>query len=163
MPGDLLVTPAAKTDLPDLVRLHGEVQDLHACLSPDLFRADYESAALETFWTQRLDDPAITVVVATLDGGIIGCISFELQDRPQTTLYLPRRRIYVHHLVVGELAQGKGAGAALLDYAEAEARSLGISDVLLDSWAANAKAQAFFKARGYGPLNVVLGKTMQAE
>jgi N-acetylglutamate synthase-like GNAT family acetyltransferase len=51
----------------------------------------------------------------------------------------------------------KGA-AQLLECAELAAEEAGISNIVLDAWASNSPAQRFFAARGYSPINIVLGK-----
>jgi ribosomal protein S18 acetylase RimI-like enzyme len=73
---------------------------------------------------------------------------------------LRHRRIYVHHIAVDESARGEGVGEKLLDQTELEAERAGISNVVLDAWASNATAQGFFGARGYGSVNVGLGKSL---
>ncbi|WP_454887275.1 N-acetyltransferase family protein [Sphingomonas oryzagri] len=156
----LVIAKARSADIPDLVRLNGVVQNLHAQLSPDIFRSDWAPSDLEAFWADRLDDQNSEVIIASLDNRAVGYIWFEVQTREQDALHLRRRRIYVHHIAVDESARGEGVGANLLDQAELEAERAGISNVVLDAWAANETAQGFFGARGYGPVNVGLGKSL---
>jgi ribosomal protein S18 acetylase RimI-like enzyme len=156
----LVIAKARSKDIPDLVRLNGVVQNLHAKLSPEIFRSDWVPFALQAFWADRLDDQNSEVVIATLDSRAVGYIWFEIQTREQDALHLSRRRIYVHHIAVDEAARGAGVGAKLLDQAELEASRAGISNVVLDAWASNSRAQGFFSARGYSPVNIVLGKSL---
>ncbi|WP_375429090.1 GNAT family N-acetyltransferase [uncultured Sphingomonas sp.] len=140
------------------MRLNGVVQDLHARLRPDIFRSNWNYSHLEKFWTDRLNDPNSTVAVAAFDSSLLGYIWFEIQTREQDTFYLPRRRIYIHHIAVDENARSKGVGTKLLDQAESEAVRLGIANVVLDAWALNSIAQGFFGSRGYDPVNIVRSK-----
>ncbi len=156
----LRISKIQAADIPDVARLNGVVQDLHATMHPDIFRADWEPRDFEAFWLKRLDDPASAVAVAALDGRAVGYIWFEVQDRPQDARHWRRRCIYVHQIGVDEDARRMGVGARLLEHAEVEARRLGITAVGLDAWAANAAAQAFFRSQGYDPQRVVLSKTV---
>jgi len=158
-----VIKKAQSADIADLVRLNGVVQDLHAKLSPDIFRSDWASSDLEAFWADRLDDQNSKVLIAKIDSHAVGYIWFEFQTREQDALHLRRRRIYVHHIAVDEKIRGEGVGANLLDQAEIEAERAGISKVLLDAWASNIIAQGFFSARGYEPVNVVRSKALAGQ
>ncbi len=156
----LAIARAQVADLSDVVRLNGVVQDLHARLSPDIFRSDWTPSDLEEFWLARLNDRNSTVAIATLDRHAVGYIWFEVQTREQDALHLSRKRIYVHHIAVDKNARGDGIGAKLLERAELEGERLGISNVVLDVWASNSTAQTFFGSRGYDPAIVGLGKIL---
>jgi hypothetical protein len=43
---------------------------------------------------------------------------------------------------------------------EAEALIAGITNIALDTWAANGSARSFFEARGFTPFNLSLGKQL---
>ena len=157
----LHIAQAQAADIPDIVRLNGLVQTLHAALHPDIFLADWESSAFEEFWLGRLYARANVVAIARLDGHAVGYIWFELQNHPPDAFHLPRRRLCVHHLAVDDNARGAGIGAMLLEHAEGEAERLGISTVVLDAWTANTTAQEFFNSRGYDPVRVVRRKVIK--
>lgn len=150
----LQITRALPCDIPDIVRLNGVVQDLHARLDPAQFRSDWDAAELAADWRARLAEPGGKVALARIDGRVEGYMWFVAQDRPRDALHHHRRRIYVHHIAVSEQARGAGVGARLLAEAEREARRLGIGSVVLDAWAANAGAQVFFERAGYAPVSV---------
>lgn len=161
MPLDIV--KAQPTDLPEVVRLNGVVQDLHAQLNPDIFRSDWLPLELEDSWQARLEDQNSTIAIARIDGEIVGYIWFEIQIRDRDALHLSRGRIYVHHLAVEENVRGEGIGAKLLEQAELEAKRRGISKVILDAWASNSRAQAFFSSQGYDPVNIVRGKIVGSD
>lgn len=154
------ITRAAVEHLPDLIRIHVEGQELHARLFPDLFRADCDAAELDSLWRDRLASDAMTVAVASSAGAIVGSIVFELQDRPQSPFRYASQRIYVHHLVVEQSSKRTGAGKAMLEFAEAEARRLGACEISLDCWCGNDDAQEFFGAQGYEPTNLLRSKRL---
>ncbi len=156
----LVFVKARSEHIPDIVRLNGVVQQLHAELSPDIFRADWVSSDLQVFWCDRLDHDNSEIVIAVLDGRSVGYIWFEIQNREGDALHMHRCRVYVHHIAVDECARGAGVGSRLLERAELAAKEARICNVVLDAWASNSPAQSFFAARGYSPINIVLGKTL---
>jgi ribosomal protein S18 acetylase RimI-like enzyme len=157
----LQIRRAQLSDIPEIVQLNGVVQNLHAQMSPDIFRADWEAAAFEEFWRKRLNEQADTVALAMLNGVPVGYIWFQVQDRPQDAFRLPQRRMYIHHIAVKDKVRRSGIGTQLLEHAEAEAQRLSISDIVLDVWASNSTSHAFFNSRGYCPVNLVLKKTVE--
>jgi ribosomal protein S18 acetylase RimI-like enzyme len=157
------IMKARPVDIPDLAMLNGQVQDLHAQLSPDTFRSDWTRSELEALWAHRLKDPASEVFVAKVQGEAVGSIWLEVQELERTALHLARRRVCVHHLVVDAQSRGMGVGAALLDQAERTAAKAGISMVTLNAWAANFAAQGFFQAKGFRVSNIVLNKALTGE
>jgi ribosomal protein S18 acetylase RimI-like enzyme len=89
-----------------------------------------------------------------------GYVWFEVQDRLETPLTLARKRIYIHHLSVQARARRRGVASALLGQVEAEALIAGITNIALDTWAANGSARSFFEACGFTPFNLSLGKQL---
>ena len=158
----LTIAIAQPTSLPDLGRLHGVVQDLHARLSPDIFRCDWLPSELEVLWAARLANPNSKVLIAMLDDSTVGYIWFEIVVRERDATHILRRRMHVHHIVVDKIARSEGVGARLLAEAELEAGRLGISDITLEAWASNSIAQVFFSKRGYDPVYISLTKKAEA-
>lgn len=152
------IIAATTSDVDTIVRLNGVVQDHHVRLRPDFFRADWDVAALRDLWRARLGEEAGRVALAMLDGTPAGSIWFEIEERPADALRHAERRIYIHHLAVEASARRRGVGSALLRHAETEAARLGIAEVLLHVWAANAVARSFYAAQGYVPRNMVLAR-----
>ncbi|MCG7361475.1 GNAT family N-acetyltransferase [Roseomonas sp. ACRSG] len=87
-----------------------------------------------------LAKPGTSVLVARLAGAAAGlCVVFWRGDG---TAELKR-------MIVDERARGQGLGAVLLGGAEAEARRLGASMVLLEVGVRNTEAQALYRGAGY--------------
>jgi len=157
----LTIVIAQPTNVPDLARLHGVVQDLHAFLSPDIFHCDWLLSELNILWLARLANFNSKVFIAKLDENIVGYVWFEIIVREQDATHIFRRRMHVHHIVVDEIARGEGIGERLLAEAELEAKRLGISDITLDVWTSNSIAQTLFSKRGYNPVYISLMKKVE--
>ena len=69
-------------------------------------------------------------------------------------------RAYVEILVVAEVAEGQGAGRALMRHVEDWARERGFVEVSLDVFAGNARARAFYERAGYCPDHIRMVKRL---
>jgi GNAT superfamily N-acetyltransferase len=112
------------------------------------------------WFTARLGEPDSVIAIAEAHATPIGYVWFELQTRPETLFNPPRRRIYLHHVSVLPDARRRGVATALLHFVAQRAAVEGITDIMLDTWTANADAQVFFAARGFAPLQMVFRKTL---
>jgi ribosomal protein S18 acetylase RimI-like enzyme len=152
------ISPATISDIDDLTRLNRIVQDAHVQMHADIFRADWDVASVKEFWRVRLQDEASAVAIAMHKAIPVGYIWFEIQERITNQFTHGKRRIQIHHVSVDEEWRRHGIGSALFEYVEEQAKRLGIVDVTLDTWHANASAQAFFASREYVPIKLVLTK-----
>ncbi len=66
--------------------------------------------------------------------------------------------LYVDDLVTGKDARSQGHGAALLNYAEAEARRLGLTGLRLCTGADNEAARRFYEREGWLPRAIAYKK-----
>ena len=55
---------ATADDVDALVAMNGLVQDLHADLSPQIFRRDWDRAELAQFWRAKLSEESGRVLIA---------------------------------------------------------------------------------------------------
>jgi ribosomal protein S18 acetylase RimI-like enzyme len=156
------VRSATESDLDAAVALNMVVQDLHVALYPRDFNAVVDPAGAATWFAARLSEPNNVIAIAELDATPVGYVWFERQTRPETLFAPSRRRIYLHHLSVGPKARRRGVATALLHFVEQFAIAEGMTDIVLDTWAANADAQAFFTARGFAPRQMVFQKALES-
>jgi GNAT superfamily N-acetyltransferase len=90
---------------------------------------------------RRQSHSGYELVAAFLDGKIIGVLGM----RPVHTL-ARGAHLHVDDLVVDAAVRGSGAGRALMDYAERDARARGMTAVFLD---ARPDAVAFYERENY--------------
>jgi ribosomal protein S18 acetylase RimI-like enzyme len=152
---------ASATDIDDIVRLNRDVQQLHAELEPSFFKSNVNNEEVAAFFAAKLALSENHIRLADSGDGPIGYVWFEVQDRPETPLTLARKRIYIHHLSVQAGARRHGIASALLRRVEAEALADGITNIALDTWAANGSARGFFESRGFTPFNFSLGRRLK--
>ena len=120
-----------------------------------------DPAALDRFFSglgdsQFLTKPGAEAFVATIEGEPCGLISFY----PDKDYFTNHPRAYVDNLVVAEEAERKGVGRALLTFVERRARDDGFREVVLDVFAVNRGAIAFYERQGYQPDHIRMAKPL---
>ena len=144
-----MIRRATPADAPTLARLNAHVQSWHAAHYPEAFFPAPDPKALTQYFADRLQDPACTAFLA--GDPATGYALCQLITR-ETSIFSPGyRRLMVDHIAVAPEARRQGQGRALLDAARTLARDLKADEILLDTWAANTEAHAFFRANGFTP------------
>jgi ribosomal protein S18 acetylase RimI-like enzyme len=120
-----------------------------------------DPAALDRFFAelgdgQFLTKPGAQAFVATIDGERCGLISFY----PDKDYFTDHPRAYIDNLVVAQEAERKGVGRALLAFVERQARDDGYREVVLDVFAGNHGAIAFYERQGYQPHHIRMAKPL---
>jgi GNAT superfamily N-acetyltransferase len=118
-------------------------------------------AALDRFFAELgegkfLTKPGAMAFVATIDGQPCGLISFY----PDKDYFTDHPRAYVDNLVVAQESERKGVRRTLLDYVEGWAREHGYREVVLDVFAGNHGAIAFYERQGYLPDHIRMAKPL---
>ncbi|WP_128513898.1 GNAT family N-acetyltransferase [Tabrizicola thermarum] len=140
---------ASLSDAATLARLNAHVQGWHAAHYPEAFFPDPDPSALTAWFADRLADPACTAFLA--GDPATGYALCQLQQREGSIFSPGYRRLMVEHIAVAPEARRQGQGRALLSAARQLARDLNADEILLDTWAANTEAHAFFRAEGFEP------------
>jgi ribosomal protein S18 acetylase RimI-like enzyme len=152
--GGPLPRRARYEDWSGVARLLREIDELHATLAPEYFRAAPRS---EADWQRVLADPTAAVFVAAAGSqGLFGLLLIRVYDTPADPTMVPRRRGHIETLVVEARHRRRGIGRRLLEEAAAWARAQGAVELVLTTWTGNAAADAFYERLGYRVLSRVL-------
>jgi ribosomal protein S18 acetylase RimI-like enzyme len=154
------VTRATGEDIDELIELNQQVLRLHASLYPADFKQEADPAELRALFARTIADDAHAVAVHRESGRAQGYVWLEVQERPETALTPAAKRIYVHHIVVADASRRRGVGSALMRWVEDHAASRAIGRIVLEHWAANETAQAFFTRSGFSPVKLVVRKEL---
>lgn len=119
---------------------------------PDILRRFFDDLS----GSQLLNEPEAAVFVGTLNGEPAGIIAVH----PDADYFTGHSRAYVDILVVGPEAGGQGVGRALLQHVEEWARKRDFLEVVLDVFAGNEGATAFYERCGYRPDHVRMAKPL---
>jgi ribosomal protein S18 acetylase RimI-like enzyme len=145
---DVVVRRATEDDFDALVGLDQASAIHHAALDPAFYRVPPREAIAD-FLLRRLTDPNRQVLVAEVDGQVVGCVDVTLVDDPDLGSI-------VRPIVSADLGisvepawRGRGIGHALMAAAEANARERGAVQVILDMAVANVDARRFYERLGY--------------
>ena len=103
-----------------------------------------------------LPEPGAEAFVATIDRQPCGVIAV----RPDADFFTGHPRAYFDVLVVAPEAEGQGVGRALLERVEQWARDHHCLEVVLDVFAGNEAATAFYERCGYRPDHVRMAKPL---
>jgi GNAT superfamily N-acetyltransferase len=121
-----------------------------------------DPAAFDRFFSdlQRgrlLSEPGAEAFVATIDGEACGLVAVH----PDEDYFTGHPRAYVDILVVAREAEGQGVGRALMDHVEGWARDRAFREVVLDVFAGNPGAIAFYERQGYRPDHIRMAKPLE--
>jgi GNAT superfamily N-acetyltransferase len=103
-----------------------------------------------------LAEPGSEAFVALLDGVPSGVIALH----PDADYFTGHPRAYVDILVVALEAEGMGVGRALMQLAEAWARTHACREVVLDVFSGNDGAIAFYERNGYRSDHIRMTKSL---
>jgi GNAT superfamily N-acetyltransferase len=102
--------------------------------------------AREMMEAVRAASPGSEVFVAERGGVPVGCLHVL-----ETTDFFGTRHAHISVIATTEAAEGSGVGRALLEHAEAWARSRGHSLLTLNVFVANERARRFYERAGLVP------------
>lgn len=148
---------ATPVDAATLARLNAHVQGWHAAHYPEAFFPNPDPEALAAYFADRLSDPACTAFLLGDPATAYALCQLHIRD---SSVFSPGyRRLMIDHIAVAPEARRQGQGRSLLDAARHLARDLNVDDILLDTWAANHGAHAFFRAAGFTPRRMLFRAT----
>ena len=151
----LRVRLAKDRDIPRLLELLRQVNNVHQRLRPDLFLEDqtkYTEKDLEQLL--RLHDAAVFVAADGQDRvrGYLICYIKQIRG----SNLVSRKNMHIDDLCVDETERHSGVGRLLLEAAKAYAKEIGCTDITLNVWEGNADAMEFYANRGFAPKSHIL-------
>ncbi len=149
-----MIRRAVPGDIPELMRLLVQVNNVHAEVRPDLFRKDgrkYDAPELE----EILKDGDRAVFVDAGEGpGIRGYAFTEMEVHRGDHNQTDRSTLYIDDICVDGESRGQGVGRGLYEHVLSYARERGCHNVTLNVWCLNPGAQRFYEAMGMKPYKV---------
>jgi ribosomal protein S18 acetylase RimI-like enzyme len=151
---NVAIRPFSAEDLPFLAQVGPR-------MNPGQTASPRDPATFDRFFAglgdgNFLTKPGAQAFVATVANQACGIISFY----PDKDYFTDHPRAYVDNLAVAQESEGKGVGRALLDYVERWARDHGYREVVLDVFAGNQRAIAFYERQGYRPDHIRMVKPL---
>lgn len=147
---EITIRPAQRSHLGALLNLLGQLEE--AISQP----ASAAHDLIESNVCALVDDPSARVLVAEMDGAVVGAINFSMR---RTALH-PGRSALIDELVVDRNRRGRGIGRLLIDAALAEARRAECCEVEVSTEKSNEAARHFYKTCGFEEAAVLLEKDL---
>lgn len=138
---------AEDRDIPALMRLLLQVNNVHADIRPDIFLRDrrkYTQEELKDILSQRESTP---VFVAEEGDRVLG-YAFCIRQRARGENLVSHDTLYLDDLCVDECAREKGVGSSLYRHLLCYAKEKGYYNLTLNVWEGNEGAISFYRSRG---------------
>lgn len=146
--------------IPGMLRLLGQVGQVHHEIRPDIFRAGalkYDEKALEAL----LREENKPIFIGEDGGQVLGYCFCVLKDYRGSGVQTDRIELYIDDLCVEEAARGQGVATALYRYVKAFAREIGCSHISLNVWCGNDGAQRFYEKMGLKPRHIMMEQPLE--
>ena len=154
------IVRAETRHIPGMLRLLGQVGQVHHEIRPDIFRdgaLKYDASALETL----LQDENKPIFIGEEQGQVVGYCFCVLKDYRGSGVQTDRVELYIDDLCVEESLRGQGIATALYRYVKAFAREIGCSHISLNVWCGNDGAQQFYEKMGMRPRHIMMEQPLE--
>ena len=144
---DTVIRPARLSDLPAIVALWRELQDVNAGFDPRLILSDGAADWFVGYLRDQLDNRNAAVLVAEADNLIAGYTFGQIMQRPTLA---SGDCGYIADLCVRDGWRGRGIGRQLHSHLRGWFQRRGITSIEVQIVRANPASQAFWRKMGYG-------------
>ena len=143
----LLLRQAQRDDIPSLVRLCKELQDLHAAIDPLWELSPNWKSAMQAFFSNMIRKAGVRVFIADIAGSPVGYCLAAAKDNPPVR---PKGRYgYIVDLMVTERHRRRGVGRKLFNAAVEWFRFKDIRRVEIKAAVLNEQSIAFWNSLGF--------------
>jgi ribosomal protein S18 acetylase RimI-like enzyme len=142
-------------DIPAIMKLLGQVLEVHHSGRPDLFRsggAKYTQGELERIFA----DPLRPVFIYDGGRGAEGYAFCVMKKTSADSVLTDGTELYIDDLCVDESLRGRHIGTALWQHVLEYARSSGCRFVTLNVWECNTGARKFYDSLGMRPRKTMM-------
>ena len=147
----MTIRTAEKKDAGAILRLLGQVLELHAAIRPDVFLPGTTKYTPEELNEIFHNGNRRSYVAEEADGTVVGYALCILEKQPFSNTMIPFTSLFIDDFCVDAAARGRGVGRQLFEHVKAEAKKLGCYEVTLNVWEGNDGAKAFYDRMGMRP------------
>ena len=150
------IRAAEKKDIPRILELLIQVNNVHSDGRPDLFIRD-KTKYTETQLLSLFMDKTSPVFVAADENDIVQGYCFcILQSHREDPNWPDITTLYIDDLCVDEACRGQHIGKALYESVKAYAKAIGCYNITLNVWEKNGSARGFYDSLGLLPQKTCL-------
>ena len=139
---------AREEDLGRINELRKQVNDLHVCGEPEIFKPGF-CAEMRDYIKVIWEDPKMEIIVAELDGIICGFAVLHHILWPETPYMFERDFLDIDEFGVEKSCRRQGIASAMIAFIRDYAREKGYHRIELNMWEFNGSALAFYKTAGF--------------
>jgi len=145
--GGILIRPARPEDLPTIIGLWRELQDINAAFDPRLMLNDESADWFIRYLGEQLENASSAILVAEHETRVVGYTFGQIMRRPTLA---SGDCGYIADICVGSQWRGRGIGRSLHGWLRAWFIAQGITATEVQVVRANPASQAFWRKMGYG-------------
>ena len=158
MTESLMIRPAVREDLPELMALFSEARATIAALGIDQWQNGYPN---EEIVSEDIDDQRS--YAARKDNALCGSFVLmerePLYDRIEDGAWLTGDRtsgyLAIHRVAVAVACRGQGISTAILNFAEEEAKARGLTSLRIDTHKGNVVMRRMLEKHGFSLCGVI--------
>jgi len=143
------IRPAKASDIPAIVDLWIELMDFHAERDPWFRRSADGHIGFAEHLANCIDDARYVLLVAELDGRIVGYSLAEITQRPAA--FAEREHGFITDIAVTAKCRRLGIGTRLAEETIRSLRERGVNKIVLSYASANEVSRAFWRKMGFQP------------
>jgi ribosomal protein S18 acetylase RimI-like enzyme len=125
------------------------VQEGHLAARPDFFKPHVVTPEMIAEFEAQLADTNTVVYIGEVGGEAIGYIVAQVMRRPESSYTYGLQYLYIDTMSVNAEHRSSGCGEQLMQTIFDLAKSLGMAKVILNVWAFNERAIAFYRRQGF--------------
>ncbi len=160
-PAAVTIRPAAPADLAAIGRLGALLVRTHHDFDPARFIAatPRTEQAYASFLGRQLEVPDVIILVAELEGDVVGYTFAGIEGPDYMSLRGPAG--VLHDIVVDPGRRGQGIGRSLLDATATELAARGVPRIVLSTATRNETAQRMFAGAGFRPTMIEMTREVE--
>ncbi len=147
-----MIRKADSGDIPNLVMLNSQVQNLHVKLFPEVFKVT-DIRFLEEWFSDILGRDNTCVLIAVENETVLGYMTVRKLHKPEHLFKNETSCAYIDQVCIHHDHRRKGVFKALLEKAAEEAALWGMNKLELDVWTDNSVAVKSFEKCGFKTSN----------
>ncbi len=147
-----MIRKAKTGDIPNLVMLNSQVQNLHVNLFPEVFRVT-DTRLIEEWFSDILSRDNTCVLIAEENETALGYMTVRKLHKPEHLFKNETSCAYIDQVCIHHDHQRTGVFKALLEKAAKEAALWGMNRLELDVWTDNSVAVKSFEKSGFKTCN----------
>ncbi|HIR39714.1 MAG TPA: GNAT family N-acetyltransferase [Candidatus Coproplasma stercoripullorum] len=152
----MTVRKAENRDIPAIINLLKQVNEVHAKARPDLFKLATKYSAEEV--KGLISGESTPIFVADEGGKVLGYAMCKLIVHSGESIMQDMKSLYIDDICVDEGARGRHVGTEIYSHVLAFAKDIGCYNITLNVWACNPEAEAFYKKLGLVPQKTTMEK-----